>query len=156
MTEDEAKQADAVLDPRVPLAVERTLLAYERTQIAWVRTALALITFGFAIAQFFAYLRAVGEAVPTALSPRTVGLIDRDRAGRIDRGQLAASPRDSRLAQTTSGIASPGIECDGDTDRAARSARPGRDPGALSRGFPARKRLCVGEAAICTPRLRRR
>src|SRR5678815_3240096 len=75
MTEEEAKQADPVLDPRVPLAAERTLLAYERTQIAWIRTALALITFGFAIAQFFAYLRAVGEAVPTALSPRTVGLI---------------------------------------------------------------------------------
>ena len=44
-------------DPRVRLAVERTLLAYERTQIAWVRTALALISFGFAIAKFFAYVR---------------------------------------------------------------------------------------------------
>ena len=33
----------AEIDPRIPLAFERTLLAYERTQIAWVRTALALI-----------------------------------------------------------------------------------------------------------------
>ena len=44
-------------DPRVRLACERTLLAYERTQIAWVRTALTLIAFGFAIAEFFTYLR---------------------------------------------------------------------------------------------------
>jgi uncharacterized membrane protein YidH (DUF202 family) len=36
-------------DPRIEVAVERTLLAYERTQLAWIRTVLALITAGIAI-----------------------------------------------------------------------------------------------------------
>lgn len=61
-------------DPRVRLACERTLLAYERTQIAWVRTALTLITFGFAISEFFTYLRAQKGEHATVLSPRAVGL----------------------------------------------------------------------------------
>ena len=61
-------------DPRVRLACERTLLAYERTQIAWVRTALTLIAFGFAIAQFFTYLREQQGERATVLSPRVVGL----------------------------------------------------------------------------------
>lgn len=61
-------------DPRVRLACERTLLAYERTQIAWVRTALTLISFGFAIAEFFTYLRAQQGERATLLSPRAVGL----------------------------------------------------------------------------------
>ena len=61
-------------DPRVRLACERTLLAYERTQIAWVRTALTLIAFGFAIAQFFTYLREQQGESATVLSPRVVGL----------------------------------------------------------------------------------
>ena len=61
-------------DPRGRLACERTLLAYERTQIAWVRTALTLIAFGFAIAQFFTYLREQQGENATVLSPRAVGL----------------------------------------------------------------------------------
>jgi putative membrane protein len=61
-------------DPRVRLAAERTLLAYERTQIAWVRTALTLIAFGFAIAEFFTYLRQQQGERATVLSPRAVGL----------------------------------------------------------------------------------
>jgi putative membrane protein len=68
-------QPDVSLDPRVPLAYQRTLLAYERTQIAWVRTALALISFGFAIAKFFAYMREQGGETATFLTPRAVGLI---------------------------------------------------------------------------------
>lgn len=66
---------DVSLDPRVPLAYQRTLLAYERTRIAWVRTALALISFGFAIAKFFAYIRADRGETATLLSARAVGLI---------------------------------------------------------------------------------
>jgi putative membrane protein len=62
-------------DPRVRLACERTLLAYERTQIAWIRTALTLISFGFAIAEFFSYLRAQRGEQATLLSPRAVGLV---------------------------------------------------------------------------------
>lgn len=69
------QKPDVSLDPRVPLAYERTLLAYERTQIAWVRTALALISFGFAIAKFFAYMRAEKGETVTLLTPRAVGLI---------------------------------------------------------------------------------
>jgi inner membrane protein YidH len=61
-------------DPRARLACERTLLAYERTQIAWVRTALTLIVFGFAITQFFTYLREQQGENATVLSPRAVGL----------------------------------------------------------------------------------
>ena len=61
-------------DPRVRLACERTLLAYERTQMAWVRTALTLISFGFAIAEFFTYLRVQQGESATQLSPRAVGL----------------------------------------------------------------------------------
>jgi inner membrane protein YidH len=61
-------------DPRVRLACERTLLAYERTQIAWVRTALTLISFGFAISEFFTYLRAQQGERATVLSPRAIGL----------------------------------------------------------------------------------
>jgi putative membrane protein len=61
-------------DPRVRLAGERTLLAYERTQIAWVRTALTLISFGFAISEFFTYLREQQGERATLLSPRVVGL----------------------------------------------------------------------------------
>jgi|GEM_PF-1266249 len=69
------QRPDGSLDPRVPLAYERTFLAYERTQIAWVRTALALITFGFAIARFFAYMREQHGEQATLLSPRAVGLL---------------------------------------------------------------------------------
>ena len=69
------QRPDISLDPRVPLAYERTLLAYERTRIAWVRTALALISFGFAIAKFFAYMRGEHGEGATLLSPRAVGLI---------------------------------------------------------------------------------
>jgi len=36
-------------DPRVDLAVERTMYAMERTQLAWVRTVLGFITGGIAI-----------------------------------------------------------------------------------------------------------
>jgi putative membrane protein len=61
-------------DPRVRLAAERTLLAYERTQIAWIRTALTLISFGFAISEFFSYLRQQQGDRATMLTPRAVGL----------------------------------------------------------------------------------
>ncbi|MEI8048753.1 MAG: DUF202 domain-containing protein [Bacteroidota bacterium] len=43
------KEADQDVDPRVDLAVERTMLAMERTQLAWVRTVITLITAGIAI-----------------------------------------------------------------------------------------------------------
>ena len=74
--ETSRQQSDAAsLDPRIPLAFQRTLLAYERTQIAWVRTALSLISFGFAIAKFFQYLRQTTGQSATLLSPRAVGLL---------------------------------------------------------------------------------
>ena len=72
---DEKITDKAALDPRIPLAYERTLLAYERTRIAWVRTALALISFGFAIAKFFAYMREQQGESATLLTPRAVGLL---------------------------------------------------------------------------------
>lgn len=42
-------EAEPDVDPRVDLAVERTMLAMERTQLAWVRTVMGLITAGIAI-----------------------------------------------------------------------------------------------------------
>jgi putative membrane protein len=43
-------------DPRIGLAVERTLLALERTQLAWVRTIIGMITAGIALDKGFAAL----------------------------------------------------------------------------------------------------
>jgi len=42
-------EAERDADPRIDLAVERTLLAIERTQLAWVRTVIGMITAGIAI-----------------------------------------------------------------------------------------------------------
>lgn len=50
------KQTEQDSDPRVDLAVERTILAHERTQLAWVRTILGVITAGIAIDKGFAAL----------------------------------------------------------------------------------------------------
>ena len=43
------KEAGPAVDPRVDLAVERTMYALDRTQLAWVRTVLGFITGGIAI-----------------------------------------------------------------------------------------------------------
>jgi uncharacterized membrane protein YidH (DUF202 family) len=43
------EEAERDADPRIDLAVERTLLAIERTQLAWVRTVMGMITAGIAI-----------------------------------------------------------------------------------------------------------
>jgi putative membrane protein len=59
-------QAERDADPRIDLAVERTMLALERTQLAWVRTIIGLITAGIAIDKGFEALHAArlvtGEA----------------------------------------------------------------------------------------------
>jgi putative membrane protein len=46
-------QAD---DPRVDMAIERTIMASVRTQLAWIRTVVGLITAGIAIDQGFTAL----------------------------------------------------------------------------------------------------
>jgi uncharacterized membrane protein YidH (DUF202 family) len=47
------EEAERDADPRIDLAVERTLLAIERTQLAWVRTVMGMITAGIAIDKGF-------------------------------------------------------------------------------------------------------
>ena len=49
-----AAEQDA--DPRIDLAVERTILALVRTQLAWIRTIITLMTAGLAIDKGFAAL----------------------------------------------------------------------------------------------------
>jgi uncharacterized membrane protein YidH (DUF202 family) len=49
-------EAELNADPRIDLAVERTLLAMERTQLAWVRTIIGMITAGIALDKGFAAL----------------------------------------------------------------------------------------------------
>lgn len=46
------------VDPRIPLAVERTFLA-------WIRTSLAMTGFGFVVARFGLFLRELTPAQPT-------------------------------------------------------------------------------------------
>jgi putative membrane protein len=52
---DEPKKSHLLLDPRLPLAAERTLLA-------WVRTGLAMMGFGFIVARFGMFLREMAAA----------------------------------------------------------------------------------------------
>lgn len=53
---DEApRNASENLDPRVPLALERTFLA-------WIRTGLAMMGFGFVVARFGLFLREIERA----------------------------------------------------------------------------------------------
>lgn len=43
------RRAENDVDPRVDLAIERTVLALERTQLAWIRTALGLLAAAIAM-----------------------------------------------------------------------------------------------------------
>jgi putative membrane protein len=54
-------------DPRVRLAIERTLLA-------WIRTGLALMGFGFVVARFGLFLREIETVRQTAPVPTPTGL----------------------------------------------------------------------------------
>jgi putative membrane protein len=51
------------VDPRIRMAAERTLLA-------WIRTGLAMMGFGFVVARFALWLRALAMAGPVDQPPR--------------------------------------------------------------------------------------
>ena len=63
MEKAERMQPEQLHDPRVALAVERTLLA-------WVRTSLAMMGFGFVVAKFGLFLGELAAVHGTPLRPR--------------------------------------------------------------------------------------
>ena len=78
---DREEDEQAEVDPRVPLARQRTDMARERsrwaaerTLMAWVRTAIAMISFGFAIDEVFATLHAQQITSPNAYKSHVVGV----------------------------------------------------------------------------------
>jgi putative membrane protein len=50
------EEAERDADPRIDLAIERTLLAWERTQLAWIRTVFGLVVAGIALDRGFVAL----------------------------------------------------------------------------------------------------
>lgn len=57
MVDRPASSRSSIVDPRIRLAAERTLLA-------WIRTGLAMMGFGFVVARFALWLRALGMSAP--------------------------------------------------------------------------------------------
>lgn len=49
INQDNVQYHETDTDPRVYLAIERTILALERTQLAWIRTVMVMMTAGFAL-----------------------------------------------------------------------------------------------------------
>ena len=76
-------------DPRVILALERTLLA-------WTRTALALMGFGFVAARLAIFLRELNPQAPTPGGSRWIGLTLVMLGGVIQAVALGAHARNVR------------------------------------------------------------
>jgi putative membrane protein len=70
-------EAEQDADPRLDLAVDRTILALIRTLLAWVRTILSLMTAGLAIDKGFAALHQARMVSGTAIlkNSHIVGLL---------------------------------------------------------------------------------
>lgn len=61
------RRAEHDVDPRVDLALERTVLALERTQLAWIRTALGLLATAVAMDKGLEIIRHARIAAGVAL-----------------------------------------------------------------------------------------
>jgi len=61
------RRAESDVDPRVDLAIERTVLALERTQLAWIRTALGMLAAAVAMDKGLEVLHQDRIAAGTAL-----------------------------------------------------------------------------------------
>jgi len=74
LTAVEPKSSNELAEARTRMAAGRNMMAAERTLMAWIRTSLSLMSFGFTIYKLLQGFQSGGSALPSANSPRNMGL----------------------------------------------------------------------------------